>query len=367
MSFKLKKSVAAALAGIAAAGLGSSALAQSSVTVYGIVDTGIEHVTNVGPTGGSVTRMPGITGSVPSRLGFRGTEDLGNGLKANFVLEQGLSVDSGTFNQSGRPFGRQAYVGLSGSWGSLSFGRQYSQLFWSLIGDTMGPNIYSMGDLDGYLANDRIDNNIAYRGTFNGFTVGATYSFGRDAVAPVAAGGCAGESATDSKACRATSVAIQYATPVWGVALASERLWGGAGAGSPLPLSSQTDTRTVVNGFYKVAGMTLGGGYLRREWQGNATPRRNLMWVGVTYPMGPWVFDVQYGKLDVKNSGDDSQLIAARAQYLFSKRTAVYATAGRVFNKGAAAITIDGGVVAGSAPPPGGDQTGVMLGVRHSF
>lgn len=367
MPFKWKKSVATKLAGVALVGLGSSAFAQTSVTIYGNLDTGVERVTNVGPTHATVMRMPGITGSIPSRLGFRGTEDLGGGMKANFVLEQGLSVDQGTFNQSGRPFGRQAYVGLSSEWGALSFGRQYSQIFWALIGDSMGPNIYSMGDLDGYLANARIDNNVAYRGTFGNFSVGATYSFGRDAVAPAAAGGCAGESATDSKACRATSWLVQYATPVWGVALASERQWGGAGAGSPLPLSSQTDTRTVANGFYKVAGATLGGGFMRRDWKAAAAPKRDLWWLGVTYPMAPWVFDVQYGKLDVKNSPDDSSLIAARVQYLFTKRTAIYATAGRVFNRGAAAITIDGGVVAGAAPPLGGEQTGVMFGVRHSF
>lgn len=344
----------------------AGAHAQSNVTIYGTLDTGVERVTNVGANRDTVTRMPGITGSIPSRLGFRGSEDLGEGLKANFVLEQGISLDQGTLNQGGRVFGRQAYVGISGPWGALSFGRQYSQIFWSFIGDTMGPNIYSMGDLDGYLSNARLDNTIAYRGTFNGFTVGATYSLGRDAVGSVPAGGCAGEG-SDSKACRDVSLALQYATPTWGLALSTERMWGGAGTGSPLPLSSQTDTRTILNGFYKIAGATLGAGYIKRKNEASATPNRNMWWAGVTYPAGAWLLDLQYGRLDLQNSPDDASIIALRAQYLLSKRTSVYATAGRVNNSGASTITVDGGVVAGANPAPGVSQTGTMVGIRHVF
>ncbi len=371
MSLKIKQSGAASRAmGVAAIILTSgtgSVCAQGNVTIYGTLDTGIERVTNVGPTLDTVFRMPGITGSIPSRLGFRGTEDLGDGLNANFVLEQGISLDTGTLNQAGRVFGRQAYVGISGRWGSVSFGRQYSQIFWALIGDTMGPNLYSMGDLDPYLPNARVDNTIAYRGTFGALSVGATFSLGRDAVASVPAGGCAGESTTDRKACRLVSALVQYATPVWGLALATERQYGGGGVGSPLPLSSQTDTRTVLNGFYKVAGATIGGGIVKRRNEGSPTPDRHMWWAGATYWLGSWVFDVQYGQLDVKDSSDAATLIAGRLQYLLSKRTALYFTAGRMNNDGASALTIDGGVVAGANPPPGVGQTGTMVGLRHSF
>src|SRR4249920_604342 len=104
---------------------GTAAQAQS-VTVYGLLDSGIEYLDKVGATSKSLTRMPGLSGSVPSRLGFRGSEDLGGGLKADFTLEMGLGVDSGTFNQGGRGFGRQAWIGLSGPWGAVQLGRQYT-------------------------------------------------------------------------------------------------------------------------------------------------------------------------------------------------------------------------------------------------
>ncbi len=119
--------------------------AQTTVTIYGVLDAGVEHLSSVGGSG-SLTRMPGLGVSVPSRLGFRGTEDLGGGLKAIFTLESGFGTDSGTLNQGGRFFGRQAFVGLSGDWGSVTLGRQYSMLFWSqLDADILGPNAYGAG------------------------------------------------------------------------------------------------------------------------------------------------------------------------------------------------------------------------------
>ena len=173
-------------------------------------DTAVEHVTNVGVAGGGLTRMPSLTGSSPSRLGFRGTEDLGDGLRALYTLEMGFAPDSGSSNQGGRLFGRQAFVGLSGPWGSVTLGRQYTMLFWSMLdADILGPNIYSSVSLDSYIANARADNALAYRGTFGEFTLGATYSFGRDVVnAGPSPGGtnCAGESATDKKADRKSVV-----------------------------------------------------------------------------------------------------------------------------------------------------------------
>jgi len=305
-------------------------------------------------------------------------EDLGDGLKAVVVLESGIAPDSGALNQGGRIFGRQAYVGLSGSWGQLSFGRQYSQLFWSLIGDTLAPNIYAAGVLDSYIPNARVDNSIAYRGTFAGLTVGATYSLGRDAVAPAAAGGCAGET-TDSKACRHVSGALQYATKAWGLALIYDRNSGGAGAGSPLPSSSQADTRKMATAFYSFGETTtvatIGAGFERRINDGAppsgvaTTQRSDYWWLGGVYYIGLFSFDLQYGSLKyhASSTGTGALVLAARTMYNLSKRTALYLTAGHIDNKGNSMVSIDGGNITGSAPLAGGNQNGVMVGIRHFF
>ena len=94
-----KRGMAVASMALLAAGAAS---AQSNVQVYGMVDAGVEYLNRVGGSG-SLMRMPTVTsGIMPSRLGFRGTEDLGNGLKAQFVLEMGMALDTGALQQSGR-------------------------------------------------------------------------------------------------------------------------------------------------------------------------------------------------------------------------------------------------------------------------
>lgn len=341
---------------------------EPGLTLYGLVDTGVEYVSNIGPQQNGVVRMPSLTATLPSRWGLRGIEDLGGGLKSIFVLESGFSPVQGTSNQNGRLFGRQAYVGLFGPWGAVTVGRLYSQILWSLIGDTLAPNIFAAGLLDTYLTNARLDNAIDYTVTFSGFTFGATYSFGRDAVAPAVAGGCAGESPTDYRACKAMSVMLKYDTGTWGVATAFDRNYGGGGTGSPLPRSSQTDTRSVINGYVTLGSTTVGAGFIHRDNQGVVTPSSNYWWLGATYLPQPQIaLDVQYGRLLVRGSSTGGSVIAARAMYSFSKRSAVYVTAGRLFNQHDATFTIDGGSIGVSNPLPGVNQTGAMVGIRHKF
>jgi predicted porin len=344
---------------------------SSNVMIYGMVDTGVEHITNVGAAGDRMTRMPALTGSQPSRIGFRGTEDLGGGLKAVFTLENGFSTDSGTIPLVNRLFGRQAFVGLSGDWGIVSFGRQYTMQFWSILdGDVMGPNIYGLAALDPYLPNARADNSVAYRGTFNGLTIGATYSLGRDTVnaGPSLAGtNCAGENAADRKACREWSALLKYDTAAWGVAAAYDRIYGGPGAFAGLTSSNLTDSRSTLNGYIKFGGAKVAGGVIHRENEGSATPKSNLYFLGASYSVTPaFTVDAEVLKLDMKSSANDATLFAVRGVYNFSKRTSGYVTVGHIANDGALNLSVSAGAP-GSNPAPGGAQTGIMVGARHFF
>lgn len=130
---------AIALAGLSAPGL----VTAQSVTLYGMVDVGVESVSNVAPAGGRLMRMPSNTGLFPSRFGLRGREDIGGGLSAVFTLENGFLPDTGGLSQGGRFFGRQAHVGLSGDWGAMTVGRQSTMMFWSTLdADLAGPSVY---------------------------------------------------------------------------------------------------------------------------------------------------------------------------------------------------------------------------------
>src|SRR5699024_2873316 len=129
------------LAAALAVGFVGAAQAETSVTLYGIIDTGVGYqrvktpeieyggVTIVDKQRYSKTVIYDGTshGQAGSRWGLKGTEDLGNGLRAEFMLEGGIDVTTGTSNQGGRLFGRQAWLGLAGdSWGALRFGRQHN-------------------------------------------------------------------------------------------------------------------------------------------------------------------------------------------------------------------------------------------------
>lgn len=350
--------------------VGGTAHAQSSVNLYGIVDTGVEYVSNVGASHSSVFRVPQITGTLPSRWGLKGKEDLGGRLSAVFVLESGFAPGQGTLNQSGRIFGRQAYVGLSADdFGTLTFGRQYSQIYWGLIGDTLAPNLYGAGVLDAYLYNSRVDNSIAYSESIKGLTFGVTWSLGRDAVATPVAGGCAGQTPDDWKACKALSLMLKYEASGFGIATVFDRNYGGAGTSSPLPSSSQSDTRYVANGYFKLGPTKIGGGYIHRMNEGSEHPSSNYWFGGISWLALPTVqLDAQYGILRVRGADAGASAIGVRAMYFLSKASAVYVTAGHVFNQADGTFTIDGGnATTSSNPTVGVSQTGVMVGIRHNF
>ena len=103
--------------------------AQSSVTLYGIIDEGVNYNSNA-----NGNRLYNLSSGVfqGSRWGLRGKEDLGGGLGAIFVLENGFDVNTGRLGQGGLLFGRQAYVGISSPYGTVTFGRQYDSVVTTL-------------------------------------------------------------------------------------------------------------------------------------------------------------------------------------------------------------------------------------------
>ncbi|AKZ63344.1 porin [Herbaspirillum hiltneri N3] len=173
-----------ALAVAALAGTSISALAQSNVTIYGIVDTSIRYVSNDNAQGNSNLRMD--NGAISnSRLGFKGVEDLGGGLKAEFRLENGFNSDTGALaNGAGVLFGRQSWVGLSGSFGKVSVGRQNTPLF-DLMADHFDPltvgNYESNAWLPAAATRIRSNNTLRYDGQFGPVAASVSYAFGEQA------------------------------------------------------------------------------------------------------------------------------------------------------------------------------------------
>ena len=164
----------------------TTAHAQSSVTLYGIIDEGITYTSNQG----GHSNWQETDGAInTSRWGLRGTEDLGGGLNAIFTLENGCNGTNGTLRQDGRLFGRQAFVGLSGNqYGSVTLGRQYDSVVdylgpLALTGTQYGGTFFAHPFDNDNLDNDfRIDNSVKFQSAnYGGFKFGALYGFSNEA------------------------------------------------------------------------------------------------------------------------------------------------------------------------------------------
>ena len=170
------------LAGLIPALFATGAFAQSSVTLYGIIDGGVTYVNN---TGGAHTYMFDDGVAYGNRVGFKGTEDLGGGYKTVFTLENGFRLGTGQLKQGGAMFGRQAYVGIGNDWGTLTFGNQYDFAFditssYNVSAFASGYGVH-LGDADRQ-SGDRLANSVKFvSNSFYGFTVGGMYSFSNTA------------------------------------------------------------------------------------------------------------------------------------------------------------------------------------------
>lgn len=178
----MKKITISCAAGSILAVAASQAFAQSSVTLYGLVDTAIRYQTNAAPGGKDLVGMT-VGPETNSRWGLRGTEDLGGGLSAIFRLENQFDAFNGKLSSPNELFGRQSYVGLSSdTYGTLTLGRQYSPLYDSM-GEVFDP--LTVGDYwqDSWVWNGIgpyliVNNAVKYKVTVDGLTVDALYGFG---------------------------------------------------------------------------------------------------------------------------------------------------------------------------------------------
>jgi predicted porin len=164
-----------------AASFASAAHAQSSVTLYGALDAALTYTSNV--AGGSKYSLG--SSNDENRFGLRGTEDLGGGLKTVFTLEQGFNLNDGSQGNASRMFSRQAFVGLSSQFGTVTLGRQYDAMQDYLApltatGSFGGANFAHYGNFDHLDENsqDAASNSIKFKSAnYSGVSFGGTYSF----------------------------------------------------------------------------------------------------------------------------------------------------------------------------------------------
>ena len=359
---------------------GTSAKSKPSLEVYGVFDTGVEHISNVSPNNKSVTRVPSVTGTMASRLGVNASHELGGGYRAIATLEAGFNPDDGTHGQGGRIFGRQAFGGVATPYGAFTVGRQYSMLIPSMMGsDLLGPNIYAPGSLDVYLPNARFDNAIAWKGNFDKLTLGMNYSFGRDTQGgqPLTAGPCSGEVAGDNKNCKAWSAMAKYDADRYGANLAVDEQHGGGSTtttqfwngAAPISFthSSDTDRRLNAGAYVKFGAFKIAGGWLGRKVSTTAvTVKSDLYYLGSSYQItSHYLIDGGISHISNKDQDRSATVYTIRGFYNVDENLSAYVQFGHIANSSKSASTLSVG--SGVSPNAGQDQDGYMIGARYRF
>jgi predicted porin len=373
----MKKSLIA-LAVMAAAGAAS---AQSSVTLFGIVDASVSRYLQHNGTYNTVLANSAYNSS---RLGFRGTEDLGGGMAASFWLEAAMNNDNGSFGTSppnsasagsgggGLTFGRRSTVSLSGNWGELRLGRDYVPTFWNItIFDPFGTNgvgsavvhKVKLAGTAGTAAAGIVDpnyvrssNQIAYYLPPNLGGIYGQLNYGFD------------EQTGQNEQGRYIGTRIGYGSGPFNVAIAYSRTEGA----NTLSLTAPDVRDWNIGGQWDFGMAKLMAQYDNAKYDTGAFDTTLKSWlVGALVPVGAGEIRVSYGRSKLDDVAGDPRVSQWALGYVhnLSKRTALYATYARTSNKGGADVPV--GASLGSAAGVGGvtnqNGWGYDLGIRHSF
>ncbi|CAB3797873.1 porin [Pararobbsia alpina] len=330
-------------------GIACAAHAQSSVTLYGVLDDALQYVNAQPKKAGSLTNLI-QGGERPSRFGVTGTENLGDGVQAIFRLEAGIDPNSGTSTQ-GVLWGRYAYVGLASRYGTLMLGRNATPLYdFARLYDP--EHVYNYGIVKQDAAfNDRADNAVKYTGQFGPFYTALLYSTSYSG---------AGEVAGQPKVGRAASAQIDYASGPFEMGAVAEQIFGST-------VQTQNDRYRYLSiaANYKLGQAQAFLGFKNANANVSGRPTVNtLWWTGVNYSLSPvWKINDAVYYTDYSGTSSNSLTFAATVDYYLSKATNLYVSASYARNNGLANIGVNGL----GTTDPGTNQTGVMVGISHLF
>lgn len=344
-------------AATAIAAISGAAHAQSNITINGIIDGGLRNQTNTSAAGDSKLTMGSNGIYLANRLGFSGTEDLGGGNKAKFMLETGFNAATGALDNANNVlFNRSAWVGLAGDWGSLVAGRQYTVAYATVLdynpvgsryislvplgagaGSTLPAAAIAAGLGASATSGSRFNNDVQYRGAFGPVMLLAEYA--------------AGEQAGSMRNGAAQSLGLKYTQgPVY---------LGGAYT-KKKTISGFDNTAYTAGGSYRYGAFKASAGLARESQDSLAAGvyRNQQSWAGLAYTLSPQVELVSawYHTHYSNTSTGERDMFFVAANYQLSKRTLLYANVDRNRYEGALIPT---------TRQTG--QTGVSLGVNHGF
>ena len=319
------------------------ASAQSSVTIYGVADAAIAREDTGAPNGSRTIVASGNQST--SRVGVRGTEDIGGGLTAMFNLEAGVALDTGMGDSA--LFGRRAVVGLEGKFGLVTIGREYSPIA-DIAGasDINGQGFYgtNLNSFNTGRLTRRLNNSVNYKSpSLSGVKLAAAYS--------------AGETLTGASQ---TLMGVS-ATYTLG------DLYLGAGYHNIERQLTGDDKEMIVGAAYKMGAIEFRTNYMSADPTGNNNQYEQIN-AGMSYAFGPNKVFGNFQRSELENGARGNGFSLAYS-YTLSKRTNVYAAYASIANNdlGLFGINSAGSSVAPPAGALGADPKAFTLGMRHSF
>lgn len=347
----------------------SAALAQSSVTLYGRVNTSIEHqkLGNASATG---------LVSNSSFIGFRGTEDLGNGLKAGFILEGGFQSDDGSgFNG----FGRQSELNLSGDFGLLRLGN-FDPYSYSVTADFISMHNHDTGPTADMLYDSVLSggNKIAYRTpTIAGFDAEVQYQFGEKAVEDYQNEFEGTAYTGQSKQKNGWDLGVNYANGPLGLGFGYSQLKYDASVsdGTNSVATSLKQSQLAIRASYEIGDLTLGAYYQKQDLKASeiGKVKRNVYRLAAKYVIGASELHANIGRAD-KFKFDGEKFGRAPTQwtlaynYNLSKRTKVYALYSNINNAAYSNLLSSGSAFSSLSTSDDSAKFRTFgVGIRHLF
>jgi len=350
----MKKSLIA-LAALAA----TSAFAQSSVTIWGIADAGVQSVSQ---NGVSKTQLSS-SGNASSQLGFKGTEDLGGGLKASFWLEAGMTIDNGT--AAGVAFQRRSTVDLAGNFGAIRLGRDYTPTFWShtvfdpfgTLGSGAGSNITLPAFGGNAVTAARTNNGVSY--LYNVAANGGSHGLGSQGLYAQATYAYGEQLSTaPAQTNQYQGVRVGYAAGALNVAVAT---------GNTVTGATTKDTATNIGASYDLGVAQLMAFNVSTKI-GTTNITYKATEVGAKIPMGAGYIPVSFATGSNDTNAAKGEQFAIGYVHNLSNRTALYTAYSKITNKNGGAYGFVGGNGGfSSGLTAAGNGTGFDLGLRHSF
>lgn len=339
-----------------------TALAQGldGVTIYGLIDASVSYVDDVA---GGPTRTLDNGAWQSSRLGFRGVENLGGGLKAIFTLESGFNVDTGA--TSAAFFGRQSFVGLSGEMGTFTLGRQYDFIYYLADGRLVAGGLESavaggpsgvagaVGPLDLHAGGVRYDNSVKWTKSFGGVGVGLMYGLGREKAVPIGTS-------------RVVSVTLTYRAGGFdgGIAWVKDN-YDAANSGNA------ANEVLVAKATYQL-GPWLTFANVSTGESRNSKAKHKPVEIGFMYSATPlWDVGVAISRARLTNAAGrrtNGDRLLLGSTYALSKRTLLYTAAGISRSDDSTVYAGFVGAPGGAAAPASGaTQRVIRAGIRHVF